>query len=864
MNKEINILSSVLNSKYFQKNYKLYEDDVLGSGGFGKVFLCRSTKKNGEYFAIKLQYFPENHYDQEHFREIQTIKELGDHPHIVKNIDYFPEPEKQKKYDYNYIVMELADQSLFSILHPKNQKKVKMMKKPILIQMIFDLISGLQYANSKNISHSDIKPGNILSLKQSRQEGCQKYWVEDEKIIFKLCDWGIARMAKIGIDKTQTLCNHEKTVSYAAPELNKTSEKIRVNLMKADIYSLGLVILNCCGADNSDFPSLNYTFDQKGHETLVKKLLLKWDVQVEYGEEMVNLIKNMLTFEQHERYGFKKILASLDKIVHELKEANRCRICKENHSQKITLSSGHVFGTKCLDNFLCDKFKDDVLNIPRCPLETCEKIIKRDVIEQILEDRESSDLKKYYGYCSRNNKCHKELMYKTFLPRLSCSHRFCEDCLIRIKRRWKCPICNKAISKEDATMIKYYTDQCRVCEEEPIYCFKFSCCNVELCEKCLFEHFLQDFYTKKNNGVFCKHCEKDLSNLDISEILSKSSFKRYSLKLCNECNKYQDEIENIPACVHKICVKCLKKRILKSEKIDRQCPDENCGKEIPNEIIVKYIIICEGNIGNLIKNNNQIQADWKKTNEENITQIQNKIEEKKCSKCEKPCKNEETLRMSDCQHNFCAACLKQNLSLRLENNLLPSELLKCLDSVCVKPMKLSELITIIIQPLHSKLEVSVNKQNNKLEEEQKQDNQRGIINPQVKEKKLCEFCKREMSETDGSFTASCCKRNCCIFCIRKDLTTKIKQELWDSLRCICCNFQLSHQFIMNTVEIDIGKKYDESLLKTAMEKINKKEENTPQPPKSPSNSEDSEPEDNLKKPRSESQDSDLEDNLKKD
>ena len=69
---------------------------------------------------------------------------------------------------------------------------------------------------------------------------------------------------------------------------------------------------------------------------------------------------------------------------------------------------------------------------------------------------------------------------------------------------------------------------------------------------------------------------------------------------------------------------------------------------------------------------------------------------------------------------------------------------------------------------------------------------------------------------------------------------------------------------MNTVEIDIGKKYDESLLKTAMEKINKKEENTPQPPKSPSNSEDSEPEDNLKKPRSESQDSDLEDNLKKD
>ena len=234
---------------------------------------------------------------------------------------------------------------------------------------------------------------------------------------------------------------------------------------------------------------------------------------------MVNLIKNMLTFEQHERYGFKKILASLDKIVHELKEANRCRICKENHSQKITLSSGHVFGTKCLDNFLCDKFKDDVLNIPRCPLETCEKIIKRVVIKQILEDRKSSDLKKYYGYCNRNTKCHKELMNKEFLTILSCSHCFCEDCLIKKKiiKRKKCPRCNEKISE-------LTEEQCRVCRsEKPENRFKFSCCNIKLCEKCIFKHFLQDFYTQKNNGIVCKHCEKDLSDLDISEILSKNS-----------------------------------------------------------------------------------------------------------------------------------------------------------------------------------------------------------------------------------------------------------------------------------------------------------------------------------------------------
>ena len=874
----IQIPSRILTSKHVVDKYVLNEDDDLGSGGFGKVYsaLC---KKDSKQYAIKFQYFPEDHYEKNVDREIKTIKELGNHPHIIKNIDYFPEPEMQKKHDFNFIVMELADKSLFSMLHPKNKNKIQKMKKSLLIQMVFDVIDGLKYANSKNIFHSDIKPGNILILEQSRKKkNYQDNWVEDQEIVFKICDWGIARMAKIGSDKTATLKNNDRTVAFASPEMNDAKGKLKVNLMKADIYSLGLVILNCCGVDHSEFLGLNYTLYPNDHKHNLKRILLKYDVKNEYGEDMVDLIKNMLKFDHTDRYGFKRISESLNEMAQELKtQANKCLICeKENHSQKLTLVCGHVFGTKCLERFLCDEFENSDLYLPRCPLDTCEEVISRDVIKQLIEERGDSDLKKYFAYC-KNSKCERsdQMMYKTFLPKLSCNHRFCEDCLIEAK---KCPKCQEPVKKKDREIINELSDQCRICQKEVDTRFEFSCCNVEICEKCLITYFLKDFYSKKNNAIVCLKCEKNFSGLDISKILAGSSIKLYNQKLCNECNRYQKNVAIIPKCEHKICIKCLKRR-----KSNRHCPSEHCMEKIPNEVLDKYRETGEESTGNGTNKNNPIEANSKKTTDENITKASSmdknntintggkgssgkekentssrentggkersystvdnlnffpipkefptKIEEKKpsfeCSRCKTACQS--VLQISDCKHKFCVVCLEKNLTTRLENISTQPKLLKCLDLVCLKTMKLSDLKETLPPPFYAKFEAAVNKTIPEVEE--------------AKEKtSLCESCKRDLPEKEFVLTADCCKKNCCLFCLRKEYTTKIDQKLWDSLACPCCNNPLTYRFIMRTAGKDLWQKYDLGLYEKAVEEINMKEGNTPPPPK-----EEVMKEDNLKK-----------------
>ena len=144
-------------------------------------------------------------------------------------------------------------------------------------------------------------------------------------------------------------------------------------------------------------------------------------------------------------------------------------------------------------------------------------------------------------------------------------------------------------------------------------------------------------------------------------------------------------------------------------------------------------------------------------------------------------------------------------------------------------MKLSDLKETLPPPFYAKFEAAVNKTIPEVEE--------------AKEKtSLCESCKRDLPEKEFVLTADCCKKNCCLFCLRKEYTTKIDQKLWDSLACPCCNNPLTYRFIMRTAGKDLWQKYDLGLYERAVEEINMKEGNTPPPPK-----EEVMKEDNLKK-----------------
>ena len=116
----------------------------LGEGAYGKV-----VEVNDRY-AMKI--FPinvEGNYmnDSAFFTELYYYK-LFDHPNIVKMIDY------QISSPYSFIVMELADGVLSSMLHnfTSSQK----------ISIIHQIGCAIQYLNEAGLAHCDLKTDNIL------------------------------------------------------------------------------------------------------------------------------------------------------------------------------------------------------------------------------------------------------------------------------------------------------------------------------------------------------------------------------------------------------------------------------------------------------------------------------------------------------------------------------------------------------------------------------------------------------------------------------------------------------------------------------------------------------------------------------
>ena len=131
------------------------------------------------------------------------------HPNIVTIFDMGEEN------DLPYIVMEyLEGESLFNLI--KN-KKIESLN--FTLSVIYQCAKALDYAHSRGIVHRDIKPGNIVILK--------------DKTV-KIVDFGIARMENFSLTKDGVALG---TPYYMSPE-QINGEKVDG---RSDIFSLGVV-----------------------------------------------------------------------------------------------------------------------------------------------------------------------------------------------------------------------------------------------------------------------------------------------------------------------------------------------------------------------------------------------------------------------------------------------------------------------------------------------------------------------------------------------------------------------------------------------------------------------------------------------
>lgn len=190
----------------FDNKYRYVK--LLGSGGFGKVFLAKEERSEN-LVAIKQLKNTDKTKQHAIIYEMQMVSRFN-HPHIVLYKHHFVQQ------DLLYIVMEYCP--LGSLRDLMSKEKIT---STFVWKWMRELTETLQLVHDKEIIHHDIKPDNIL-------------FTENRTI--KITDFGVANTGA-------------GTRPYMSPEALKW-DKGAVKDARVDIYALGVTLLELLTKQN--------------------------------------------------------------------------------------------------------------------------------------------------------------------------------------------------------------------------------------------------------------------------------------------------------------------------------------------------------------------------------------------------------------------------------------------------------------------------------------------------------------------------------------------------------------------------------------------------------------------------------------
>ncbi len=197
--------------RLLDNRYEILE--VIGSGGMAVVYKARCHRLN-RLVAIKI--LKDDYLEDEDFRrrfhaESQAVAMLS-HPNIVSVYDV----STSISMEADYIVMELIE----GITLKQYMEKKGVLNWKETLHFAMQIAKALDHAHGRGVVHRDIKPHNVMVLKNGS---------------VKVADFGIARLMSKGDTLTKEALG---SVHYISPEQAKGG---RVD-NRSDIYSLGVVM----------------------------------------------------------------------------------------------------------------------------------------------------------------------------------------------------------------------------------------------------------------------------------------------------------------------------------------------------------------------------------------------------------------------------------------------------------------------------------------------------------------------------------------------------------------------------------------------------------------------------------------------
>jgi len=186
--------------------------DVIGTGGMAIVYRARDTVLN-RFVAIKMlkeEFSQDSDFRRRFHAESQAVAMLS-HPNIVAIYDVNHSEET------DYLVMELME----GVTLKEYMERKGVLSAAEVLHFVPQIASALEHAHSRGIIHRDIKPQNMIVMRDAT---------------LKVTDFGIARFVE---SKQETMAGDALgSVHYVSPEQARGS---RVD-SRSDIYSLGVVM----------------------------------------------------------------------------------------------------------------------------------------------------------------------------------------------------------------------------------------------------------------------------------------------------------------------------------------------------------------------------------------------------------------------------------------------------------------------------------------------------------------------------------------------------------------------------------------------------------------------------------------------
>src|SRR5713101_8952598 len=190
-------------------------ESLLGTGGFGAVYLVRDRRVKQSLFALKEVIDPSRR-DREHFLfEAEVLKRLNHRalPHVYQVFEH----EKLRRV---YMLMDYIEGQNLGVL--LKEQPGHCFSLPLVLTIMEPVVDALIYMHGQDppIVHRDIKPANIIVPTR----GGEAF----------LVDFGLAK--EYVIDNTTAVIRHGSP-GYAAPEQYGSGTNPRT-----DIYGLGATL----------------------------------------------------------------------------------------------------------------------------------------------------------------------------------------------------------------------------------------------------------------------------------------------------------------------------------------------------------------------------------------------------------------------------------------------------------------------------------------------------------------------------------------------------------------------------------------------------------------------------------------------